>query len=82
MGVTSLFAPLMFAELPNQSPLLTMFSHNHIYIAKYLFYIRDDWLKNLEKNHCPGTRNVLVRLPFASQKRTCLIKLPIITLIA
>ena len=44
-------------------------SHNHIYMAKYLFFIRDDWLKNLRDT------KVLVREVFTSGCRPPLKKL-------
>ena len=34
--------------------------HNHVYIAKYIFSIRDDWYKNL------GDTTVLAREIFSS----------------
>ena len=47
-------------------------SHNHIYIAKYLLFIRDDWYKNVGDTTVLARKNVLFRLPSASQKRACL----------
>ena len=54
--------------------LLTYLHTKNIYIAKYLFSIRDDWYKEdtTGRHHCPGSQNVLFRLPSPSQKRTCL----------
>ena len=51
---------------------ITLSSHNHIYIAKYLSFTTDDQFKNVGDTTVLARESAVFRLPPASKKRACL----------
>ena len=62
--------------METRSELFSLLTHNHIYIAKYLFSNRDDGIRIWET---PLSWHAKCSLPVASQvSKTCVLKLPTI----
>ena len=54
-----------------RQPEASCFPFRFVFVFFFL-YCEVSFLQESRRHHCPGTRNVLFRLPSASQKRACL----------